>query len=594
MKKKNQSFYVKVLISITYSILLVNCMNKEYDLNEIDWTLGFGSDKLTLPGNNSTAEILLDDIFSIDGTDIISTRENGDYILSENPSPVAHTKVTIDPISITDAYFYKDSIKVSLPEEYIPFSGTTIDISNNNICASGKIASFEYKYDVPEAVKALEYVDVANDDDGCEFAVSLSVPQPIISFDYLEIDLPNLLQMTWENPIEGGIFDTNTNRLRLTHFQPGHQFTLRFKVTRIFSGHTNNENFVDFKEGHIMIKGTIFADMKIAKIIIPTEEIGQVSGSISIEDINIVRVHGVFDPEIKMEEIGVVTINETPAFLLHDEVILDLDNPQIWLRIHSTMPLGGTVKAVIRSDVYPEGITLDTPGRMIQIKGSHDGYTETETRILLCRHNPGVNTKDYQVIEDDNLSKLISKMYNGMKLEFIAKEVKANQDTCTVESGREYYLNPYYQFIAPLAFGANAIIAYHNTFKDWHKEIEKLALSKESFVHLTATAVNKIPADLELSAVPIDKDGQSLNELKVELIKKIAKGSKESATESPIEIMITDTTGKGLSKLDGITISLIALSNEQLRGITLNKTTQTLVIKDIRIELVGKVIYDAN
>ena len=118
-----------------------------------------------------------------------------------------------------------------------------------------------------------------------------------------------------------------------------------------------------------MIKGTIFADMKIAKIIIPTEEIGQVSGSISIEDMNIVRAHGVFDPEIKMEEIGVVTINETPAFLLHDEVILDLDNPQIWLRIHSTMPLGGTVKAVIRSDVYPEGITLDTPGRMIQIKG---------------------------------------------------------------------------------------------------------------------------------------------------------------------------------------------------------------------------------
>jgi hypothetical protein len=39
---------------------------------------------------------------------------------------------------------------------------------------------------------------------------------------------------------------------------------------------------------------------------------------------------------------------------------------------------------------------------------------------------------------------------------------------------------------------------------------------------------------------------------------------------------------------------LKAKSNEALKGITLNKTTQTLLLKDVTVKLVGKLIYDAN
>jgi hypothetical protein len=78
--------------------------------------------------------------------------------------------------------------------------------------------------------------------------------------------------------------------------------------------------------------------------------------------------------------------------------------------------------------------------------------------------------------------------------------------------------------------------------------------------------------------------------LNVELIKKEVAGTKDGANESPIEAKISGD----VSRLDGIVLKLKANSNEQLRGVTLNKNSQTLLLKDVTAKLVGKIIYDAN
>ena len=124
--------------------------------------------------------------------------------------------------------------------------------------------------------------------------------------------------------------------------------------------------------------------------------------------------------------------------------------------------------------------------------------------------------------------------------------------------------------------------------------MEKVSFKKDSYVNFTATAVNNIPADLELDVYPVDAEGRKLEELTVELVKKTALGSQGGAVESPLEIKIIDTTGNGLNKLDGISIALKASSNEEIRGVTLNSRKQALILKDAKIELIGKVIYDAN
>lgn len=594
MKEKLQPKYSLMLLSISSLVLFTNCINKDYDFDQIDWTLGFGSDKLLLPANNSTSEIILDDMLKIEDSDIVSIQENGDYLLSKDAEDVNPTTVTIDPITTASTKVQEDNYTIQLPEVVRPYAGQTIDVTGYDITGYGKIAHFDYVYDASDAVMDLEYVDVMNNGTGCDLIVYLSLPQPVACFEYVDVYLPDFLQMTWEESIEGGSFDAKSNILRLNNYQLEKDIELRFNITRIYKKHSSNDNYADFKNGHLILKGTVFADAKVAKITVPDNMKISFSGGIGFEDMNIVRARGVFDPEIAMDDLGTVEINEIPDFLLHEEVVADLDNPQIWLTITSTMPLGGTLKGLIRSDTYPKGIVFDTPGRTIQIKGSPDGKTEAKTYVLLCRHNPGVSTSEYQVIEDDNLSKLINKMENGMNIDFIATEVKAYQDICTVELAHEYYLTPQYSFNAPLAFGPNAVIVYNDVFDGWNGDLEKVSFMKGSYVNFTATAVNNIPADLELDVYPVGTEGRKLDELNVELVKKTASGSKEGAVESPLEIKIIDTTGNGLNKLDGISIVLKASSNEKIRGVTLNSRKQTLVLKDAKIELVGKVIYDAN
>ena len=80
------------------------------------------------------------------------------------------------------------------------------------------------------------------------------------------------------------------------------------------------------------------------------------------------------------------------------------------------------------------------------------------------------------------------------------------------------------------------------------------------------------------------------NIINIDLIKKDIAGAKDASVESPLEVKISGD----ISRLDGVTMKLKAKSNEQLRGVTLNKTSQTLKLKDMTVKVVGKVIYDAN
>ena len=583
MRKLIQGLGLMVLF-----LLISSCVNKDYDLDQVDGTVGFGSGGVTLPNDNSTAEIILDDLLNISNSDIVITNEQGDYLLSKGTDEVDPVKVTIDPIDLVSEVSEGLSLDIDVPQELTPFMGMTIDVTEYNIAADGRIAWFGYEFDAPEAVKDLEFVGLGINGEGCDFIFNLSLPMETICFEHVDLFFPDRLDMTWLNPIEGAVFDSSTNTLHLKDYVKPGDVQLRFKVTRIRVGHTSDDNYADFTNGHIAVKGTISADVKVASLKVPSESHVSLSSSIDFSKVSITSAHGIFDPDIDMLEVGTVEITSIPDFLLDEEVVVDLDNPQIWMTIHSTMPLGGKLKGKLTSDCYPQGIILDTPGRIVNIKGSTDA-SEVETRVLLCRYNPGIDTNEIQVIEDENLSKLVQKMENGMKLEFLVTEIKADQEQCTVLLGHEYHLTPAFQFAAPLAFGPQAAIVYSDVFKDWNGDINKLDLSKGTYVHVMATAVNKVPANLEVDVAPLGVDGQVLNELAVELIKNDAAGSNGSPVESPIEVKITDTTGNGLKKLDGISLHLKASSNEQLRGETLNKQSQTLVLKDIQVRLVGKI-----
>ena len=596
MKKLLKSYRLPVLTAISGSLLLLGCTNADYDFDKVDYTLGFGGDEITLPGNNSTKEILLDDLLDISSSDLITTEANGDYKLFKEPdNPIDPVEVNVDRITISADKSQKLSFDISLPNIPAALQGQKITLPYPNPIpgqdpidvpeVTGNISLLEYEFDADAAIKSLEYVEVGENGKGVDLALDITFPEAINKFASLKIDLPDMLVMTCPN--QNDKFDPSNNVLTLTDFPVNGTLHIVFNVTRINVKTLDANNYVKLENGKFQLKSLLKLALKISEITIPKTSKLTVNGVASFGDLVITEARGIFDPEINLNDVGTVDINSLPDFLTEEEVVADIDNPQIWLTLTSTMPLSGTIKAQLTSDTHPTPILLDP----IEVAASADGNNPNVTRIVICRHTPA-DLMGYTPMIVDNLSDLIKKLKEPMEIKFTVTEAKAAQIPATVKLGYKYTLAPEYKFECPLAFGDKAVIIYTDKETDWHKDIDKLQLAKNSYVHATAVAVNKIPADLELVVTPLDVNGQELDSsvINVDLIKKDVTGSKDAATESPIEMKISGD----ISRLDGVTLKLKAKSNEQLRGVTLNKTSQTLLVKDLSVKLVGKIIYDAN
>lgn len=594
MKKLFKNHKLPVLTALGGCVLLLGCINSDYDLDKVDYTLGFGGDEITLPGNNSTKEILLDDLLDISSSDLITTEANGDYKLFKKPdNPIAPVEVNVNRIIIAADKSKGLSFDIDLPAIPTTLIGQRIELPYTLPGQSpidipeveGNISLLEYEFDADPAIKSLEYVEIGENGQGVNLTLDLTIPAAINKFASLKIDLPDMLTMTCPSMAER--FDTQKNILTLTDYPVSGQLQIVFNVTRINVKAIDEKNFVKLENGKFMLKTYVGLALKISEITIPDTNTLTVSGIANFDNIVITEARGIFDPDIDLKEVGTVNINSLPNFLTEEEVVADIDNPQIWLTLTSTMPLGGNIYAHLTSDTHPTPIALDP----IPVAASTDGVTPTTTRIVICRQAPK-ELAGYTPMIVSNLSELIQKLKQPMEIKFTATSAKAAQETATVKLGYTYTLAPEYKFECPLAFGDKAVIVYTETETGWQDDIEKLQLAKGAYVHMTGTAVNKIPADLELIVKPLDINGQELNAntVNIELIKKDIAGAKDAAKESPIEIKVSGD----INRLDGVSLKLRAKSNEQLRGVTLNKKTQTLLLKDVGVKLFGKVIYDAN
>ena len=579
-------------------MLLLGCTNADYDLDKVDYTLGIGGDGITLPGNNSTKEITLDDLLDISESDLITTDANGDYKLFKEPEDATDpVEVVVDPITLLSDNSHGLSYSVDLPSIPDYLKGQTISLPYRvNIAGqafnidipeiSDRISILDYEFDADKDIRSLEYVELGENGQGVTLTVDITLPEIIRKFSKLQVDLPDMLTMTC--PSMPNQFNTQNNVLILDNYtNTDNHLQVVFNVTRINVKTTDNDNYVKLEDGRFKLKANVGLTVKFAEIIIPTTSSITFDGTASFNAITITSARGIVDPVINFDDVGTIQINRLPDFLSEEQVVADIDNPQIWLTLSSTLPLGGTVNAQLTSDTHSTPVVLDP----IYVKGSSDGVNPVETRIVICQHEPS-DLKGFTPMMVDNLSNLIEKLQEGMQIRFSVNSVRAAQETALIKFGYPYILIPTYKFECPLAFGNKAVIIYSYTDTDWHKEIERLNLAKDAYIQVTGNAVNKIPANLELEIIPLGIDGQELSPsiINVDHIKKDIAGTKGEPTTSPLEVKISGD----ISYLDGIRLRLNARGSEELRGITLNNSSQTLQLKDMTVRLVGKVIYDAN
>ncbi len=292
-------------------------------------------------------------------------------------------------------------------------------------------------------------------------------------------------------------------------------------------------------------------------------------------------------PETPVSSFGSVTIDNAPEFLSDDNTVLKLDNPQFILTVNSNLPAGATIAGDLCS--------FDEMGKKIatvHVDGVRVEENSTSV-ICICRHADGIDAAGYtQVKEISNLHEIMPVLPHRITFDATVKPDAVAAGAVT--PGRTYTLRPRLRFTAPLTFQEGSTIVYSFVENEWNRDFEKISFTDDAYIMATLDADNGIPAEMEVTAIPVDVNGKEISKDKIEVsvIQKVA-ASPDGVTRvvTPITLKMTENSQRAMYLLDGLKFTF---KGHPAAGIQLNSRTQTLRLNDIKIYFIGKLAVDMN
>ena len=97
MKKKQMKASLLLASLLTLGFSVTGCTNDDYDFDQIDATMGFGSGELEIPAS-STMNIPLSDILELEEGGSVKIAANGDYLFQLTGSDASSASPMISPI----------------------------------------------------------------------------------------------------------------------------------------------------------------------------------------------------------------------------------------------------------------------------------------------------------------------------------------------------------------------------------------------------------------------------------------------------------------------------------------------------------------
>ncbi len=596
----NAKLLIKGLF-LTGCMAFASCIDSNFDLSDVDATVGVGTESLTLPGNNSTTEILLDDVLDLDNSDFITTTESGDYVLRKNGGDVSPTTVSVNSVDVEQSGTQNFDLQFTLPAD-IPalpnLPDVVVPVEIEPITEAMDVKVFEYEGRHTDDVQEIVTAEVDSEIDLLvEFSPALTTTVP--TMDYMSVQLPPYIVLgDFEVSHEYDRDKLNEeNILRFNNLETATPIHIKARVKGLKDFQKEipaDGQYIAFTPDMVKLRGAVHIEASFSKIQL-SNIAGQellIHSELDMGTLSLTKVTGRFNPEINMDNIGNFTINDVPDFLTEEGVVVDIYNPQLRLNIESNVDVAGIVDGVVSAKDKQGNIMAEVAVNDIRINRN------AKTSVLICRQQPEQAEDGVQVIVVPELSTLVEKIPHSIS--FSANAQADASQVCVVEMGKEYEIQPSYSFEAPLAFAENACIVYSDKTDGWNEDLQDIDVMDNTSVEMTATVVNNVPAFLQFTAEPIDKAGNVISSdllgVEVDGVVDACRETGKSA-ESALRIKVSQKSPEAIKRLDGVkyTITAKATENgESVTGITLNKQTQTIVIKDINVTLKGKVIADLN
>lgn len=545
-----------LLLTLPFACSLVSCINNDYDLSDIDTTVGIAVNDLVIPVNLD--KITLGDVLDLEDDSQIK-EVNGIYAV------------------VKDGTFSSDEIEIpsfSAPAPSIEPISSVLSIDVESFAkASLRTGNKVAKYPITDANTSFMY----HSDDVSEYIIaayafdlnsSLNVDIIVNGLDGItnSFEIENLsiqLPAGMKAVSDKGVYDEETGVLNLGNVTgQNNRFSFKVDFSRVDvekSGALLKDGKFDFsgeisvKTGDIAIYDDNFeSGMTVADL---PEEV-EFKGNATMSDMSVSTFDGVVCYNIDGIDVDPISMTDIPDILNQTGTNIILDNPQIYVSMNNPVADKGLSASVgfaltpIREGETSQALTLDDDSLVI----GHDKPLNENYTFCMSPYKPDTyytGFEDAEFCEFSTLGKVLSgtKLPESINIDVVNPNVWA-QEVYGFELGQKLdRVNGSYSFYAPLALTENSVIAYKDTIDGWNDEdVDSIEISEAI---INAVVTTDVPLALDIKAEPIDKYGNVIENLEV---KGASVGIK--ADGQPIEISIK---GK-IRHLDGIILTARAQS----------------------------------
>lgn len=597
----NKSRIVACMLAAGFLAVGSGCTDSDFDLSNIDQTIGIGGDGLQLP-TNSTENIVLDDLLDLNNSDFISIAENGDYMFTKQSDDVKPSHPSIDEVLVKEAKV-NNNFKIEIPESSLmqtrrKSAGHTK--LSKTASVEGEASEFKYRGNVPYEIRDLISAKTASDIN-IDVNVTAELKKVIPTFKTMTVTIPSYLKLNIGkcSPSQPE-YDAEKGIITFHNISSSAKINIKANISSLdFSTPPPTVVFtpgVLGADGSIDFDGTVLLGITFDEVNKEGNSLQNLymSAKMTMGAIRVTEATGKFKPNLDLEDLGNVNINNVPDFLTDYDVTINLYNPVIELTATSDIDVAGVATATL--------IAEDERGNemaKVEIRGLNIKPNGT-TRLCICKHKEGIDETKYdQVKVVSNLSDIVRKIPHRINC-----KAEVDADTYrkgTVKLGKEYTIDADVYMKAPLAFDEGAQIVYTDTIDGWNEDIDKFSFAEGAYIEMTTEVENKMPAYLNVSAFAIDVNGKEIpqHHIRVDVSNSVkASEDGEKAVVTPVTIKLSENEKGALKTVDGIVFRVTAAAGEKdaqtIVGKTINAYKHTLTARNIKVRLVGKIIADFN
>ncbi len=390
----------------------------------------------------------------------------------------------------------------------------------------------------------------------------------------IKIKFPQLLQFT-----AGDVDATNTMNLTGA-FVDG-------KISKVLGlrGMKFDENL---KDGKLTINEKLNFDVEVSveDPEINSEELTgtpiTVGVKVTIAGIVFDKVYGIVNPNIDEVESGFNIADLIPDMLKGDDVVLDIANPVISLKIKSN--IGIPVDAELNLQPIKDNVLIadNLVSATISIPKVNNAAEIAETGYWIAPESAGMPT-GYNHIEA-NISKLFKPVPDSLAFT-IKPKINTNVQHF-IDLNATYKLSGDYEVKIPFTFGKDLNIKITQEIDSIDSGVGDLSV-KAGQLELFGTILNSIPLNLDATIYLMDKNNSLLGE-PLQMV--LSAGAPDgSATSSIVSFKLTDLDNQ-LKNLWKVKLEFTATSNATVAGTPIKK--DNFIIADLKARVPGGIQID--